>query len=231
MEKDLNNLKDIIKQDLERAINLRGKIGHQFRIMSPQGELRLCINSDDGEANRQALKGVSTLMNIMKARAYTLALNTYSPEGIICIGVRTRHSDEKKDYFAEPNEHYSNVFDKQNACSYKTYAFYQQKNEDDNSYYDAIELTREQVKHISNEFKPYKSMQILLCDDRRKEFIQTYGNNGTFPLTPVSIKDIDLEDDYMEHFFHLQVSDALNMIEQSRGISDNSLEDLISLKE
>ena len=90
--------RDIVEADLRRAarliIKVQDEIDWQFRIATPEGDTHLAITMPDGAERTAMLHRLSLFMAWKRALAFTLAVETTTPDAVYAIGItpRERHN-------------------------------------------------------------------------------------------------------------------------------------------
>lgn len=83
--------RDIVEADLRRAarliIKVQDEIDWQFRIATPEGDYHLAITMPDGAARSDALQRLSLFMAWKRALAFTLGVETNTPDAVYAIGI------------------------------------------------------------------------------------------------------------------------------------------------
>lgn len=84
--------RDIVEADLRRGallmIKAQDEIDWQFRIATREGDYHLAVTMSDDEAERAAMLGrVALLMTWKAALAYTLTVETSTPDAIYAVGM------------------------------------------------------------------------------------------------------------------------------------------------
>ena len=89
--------RDLIEADLRRAarmiIAIQDEIDWHFRIATREGDYVIAVTmpGDDGE-RRAMLRRITTSMAWKQAAAFSLAVETYEPDAVYCVGVSAREN-------------------------------------------------------------------------------------------------------------------------------------------
>lgn len=188
----MNTLKEIVQLDLERAKGLikavhPSPIDAQFRLVMPTGEYWLGITLGDDEKERdERVKLIGDLFGVRGVSAYTLAVETNEPDGILCIGVCESDIGLTEETIEEfHNINFSNISEKIAYETQDIFALYQTIDRNPLSFSEMTELKKEQTIQISTEFPVNGMMRAILPRKRRNELEQWFGDNGKFPLVPI----------------------------------------------
>lgn len=94
MAKSPTSFKEIVEADLRRAARLivaiQDEIDPQLRFATPQGDYAIALTLPREALARDAmLRRVSTFMVWKQVRAFTMAVETYQPDAVYCVGIAT----------------------------------------------------------------------------------------------------------------------------------------------
>ena len=101
------NFKEIVEADLRRAarlvIKVQDEIDPQFRFATPRGDYWIAVTLPGDDYERTAmLRRLSTFMVWRQALGFTMAVETYEPDAVYCVGVG---QDERHNCLARINRH------------------------------------------------------------------------------------------------------------------------------
>lgn len=99
LPEDPRYFREMVEADLRRAarlvIKVQDEIDWQFRMATPRGDYALVVTMPTDDYERKAmLRRLATFMAWREVSAFTLAVETYEPDAVYCIGISAgeRHS-------------------------------------------------------------------------------------------------------------------------------------------
>ena len=193
----MENLREKVQLDLERARGLieavhPSPIDTHFRLVMPTGEYWLGITLGDDQKIRDERVGlIGDLFGTRGVYSYTLAVETNSPDGILCVGVQDKSlrvpfgfSEESID--EDYNINFRNDFERMAYNSQDTFALYKTIDRNSLSFSEVTELKKAQTAHLTAQFEIFTSMRKILPRNRRDELERWFGTGGKFPLVPIN---------------------------------------------
>lgn len=163
----MDNLKEIVQLDLERAKGLikqiyPSPIDPQFRLLTETGEfwLGITLSEDMGKRTEQIFM-ILQLMSAKKTLAYTMCAETNKPDGITSFG-QSMFGGIK------------NLYGLQETINRTPLSFTNRKT-----------LNDDQLEAYGSMLPLFSNTAVVVTDELEKELNKWFGNNGNFPLVPI----------------------------------------------